>query len=113
MHINVQVYWTACLHRKLNGLPNYKLVRYEDVVRRPERELRQICEYLDVDFVNRMLDPHQYGSSFDIIGSGHGVSSSSLDRWRTSISPWTARFMDIAHRSASKSFGYTDQNSAT
>lgn len=113
VHINIQVHWTARLHRRLNGFANYKLVRYEDIVQHPEKELRQICEYLDVDYVSNMLDPHQYGSSFDTIGSGHGVSSSSLERWRTSISPWTARFMDVAHRSASRSFGYTDQNSVT
>ena len=88
VHINIQVHWTSRLHRKLNKLPNYTLVRYEDVVRNPERELRRICDFLNVDFVQGMLDQHQYGSSFDTIGAGRGVSSSSLDRWQKTISPW-------------------------
>ena len=32
------------------------LVRYEDLVRRPQQTVRSICEYLEVDFEPQMLD---------------------------------------------------------
>ena len=105
-HINIQTTWTARLHNRLKHRANYCLVRYEDVVRRPEPELRRICDFVSVDFVPEMLNPHQYGSSFEHIGSGTGIDPSSLDRWRTSINPLTARSIDLMHAGAYRTFGY-------
>lgn len=106
VHINIQIWWTARWHKKLRGLKNYCLVRYEDVVENPEAELRRICKFAEVEFVWEMLQPHQYGSSFDTIGSRKGVDRSSLERWRTSISPITAWLIEFVHRSATRTFGY-------
>ena len=106
VHINIQTWWTARWHRRLCQRPNYCLARYEDIVRNPGAELRRICRFAEVEFIEAMLQPHQYGSSFDTIAGGKGVNPSSLDRWRVSISPTTARLIDLAHRSAIKSFGY-------
>jgi hypothetical protein len=109
VHINIQVSWTARLHRRLKHLPNYTLVRYEDVVLQPEAELRRICEFLGTEFLPAMLNPHQYGSSFDIIGAGTGVNHSSLERWRTTVRPFTAKTLDLLHPSANEIFGYRPQ----
>ncbi len=35
------------------------LIRYEDLIERPEAELRKICEFLDLDFQERMLYFHE------------------------------------------------------
>lgn len=106
IHVNLQISWTARLHGKLKKYPNYCLVRYEDVVLQPESELRRICGLIDVEFLPAMLHPHQYGSSFDQIGVGKGVDRSSLDQWRTSLKPVTARTIDLLHPFARNSFGY-------
>jgi hypothetical protein len=106
VHINLQISWTARLHTRLKDAPNYCLVRYEDVVLQPESELRRICNFVGAKFIPAMLHPHQYGSSFDRIGAGKGVDSSSLERWRTSVRPITAKAIDILHPFASKTFGY-------
>lgn len=108
VHINIQTAWTARLHRRLQGLPNYRLVRYEDIVLRPEEEIGAICDFLDVQFLPAMLNPHQYGSSFDTIGKSTGVDRSSLERWRKTIWPLTARIIDVTQRSAKNAFGYSD-----
>jgi hypothetical protein len=110
IHINIQISWTARLHRELREFKNYQLVRYEDVVANPNKELRRICKFIDTEFVPGMLSPHQYGSSFDTIGSGTGVDRSSLERWRTTISPFASRIIDIAHRSAYSAFGYRNDD---
>jgi hypothetical protein len=55
-----------------------------------------------------MLNPHQYGSSFERIGSGKGVDRSSLDRWKASIQPITARTIDLLHPAANRIFGYRE-----
>jgi hypothetical protein len=106
IHINIQTIWTARLHREMRNMPNYRLLRYEDVVNNPEVELRQLCEFLEIPFLDAMLNPHQYGSSFDKIGASKGVDKSSLERWKKSISPWTARLIDVLQKTPSRNLGY-------
>ena len=106
MHINLQVSWTARIHARLRMLPNYRLVRYEDVVRNPERTIRDLCEFLDVSFDPGMLAPKQYGSSFEAIGGERGIDASSLERWRETILPLTAITMDMMHLRARSLLGY-------
>jgi hypothetical protein len=106
VHINVQTAWTARLHARLRDRPNYKLVRYEDVVNQPEMELRQLCDFLSVPFLDDMLNPHQYGSSFDKIGASKGVDKSSLERWRTTLSPLMARLIDVLQKRPNRTLGY-------
>ena len=107
VHINIQISWTARLHRKLQDLPNYRLVRYENLVLEPEYEIRQLCEFLEIDFQPEMLKPRQFGSSFRSIGNNkQGIERSSLERWRTSISRLAAKIIDLLHRRAYRSLGY-------
>ena len=106
VHINIQTSWTARLHRQLAGLENYRLVRYEDVVRDPGRELENICEFLGVDFDSGMLSPNQYGSSYGQIKGQRGVDPSSLEAWRTRIHPVTANLVRGLHPVAYRQLGY-------
>ncbi len=107
VHINIQTTWTARLHRSLRSLPNYRLVRYEDVVTDTHPQVESICRFLDVPFQSAMLEPYQYGSSFESIGSKSGVEQSSLDRWRSTISPVTAKLIDWLHPAANTLLGYS------
>lgn len=109
VHINIQITWTARLHRKLRKLPNYRLVRYEDLVLNPDSEIQKICDFLEIDFVPEMLAPKRYGSSYEKPGVvGEGIEQASLERWRSNIHPLTAMIIDITHRRAKKLFGYND-----
>lgn len=108
VHINIQVTWTARLHRRLRHLPNYRLVRYEDVIEEPEARVRDLCGYLGVDFDPQMLRPNQYGSSFAQIKGGHGVDISSLTRYRSELSPLTRASLTLLHTRANRLLGYAD-----
>lgn len=52
--------WTDSVRRaRQDGLdvrPNYTEIRYEDLLRNPEGELRKICEFLEIDFVVEIID---------------------------------------------------------
>ena len=37
----------------------YHLIQYENLVRQPERELRRLCEFLQIDFVPELLQPYK------------------------------------------------------
>jgi hypothetical protein len=109
VHINIQITWTARIHERLKALPNYRLVRYEDLVLEPEPTIRSLCDFVETEFRSDMLRPKQFGSSFDGIGRDrNGIERSSLDRWRSSISPITAAIIDVVHQRACRSLGYGD-----
>jgi hypothetical protein len=110
VHINIQTAWTARLHKRLCARQNYRLVRYEETVLNPEKQLEGICEFLNIDYRDEMLLPKQYGSSFDTISGDKGVSTSSLERWRSDTSPLTRAFMDILHIRANRLLGYGHEN---
>lgn len=107
-HINIQISWTARIHKQLRHLPNYRLLRYEDLVQDPDANVRSLCDFLEIEFQPDMLSPKQFGSSYNRIGGGReGIESSSLERWRSTISPRTANVIDACHRRASNILGYS------
>ena len=105
-HINIQTTWTARCHLGLQGHPNYRLVQYEDIVANPEESIRDLCEFLEVPFIEQMLEPNQYGSSYGNKKERRGIATKSIGRWREKISPVAAKFMDIVHRRAYEVLGY-------
>lgn len=107
VHINIQTAWTAHVHRQLRELPNYRLVRYEDIVLQPEKTLGELCDFVEISLTPEMLNPIQYGSSYKADSSDRrGIDNSSLEKWRTIISPLTAHIIDLGHRRASRLLGY-------
>ncbi len=56
--------------------------RFEDVVSRPTERLRELCEFLGIDFQENMLDVPQIGSSHAQNVQSAGISKEAVDRWR-------------------------------
>ena len=106
VHINIQTAWTAAIHKRFDGLPNYRLVRYEETVQHPRRQIEELCEFLGVRFEDEMLHPKQYGSSFNNRSGNKGVDTSSLRRYEKTISGPAQQFMDIVHARAYRTLGY-------
>jgi hypothetical protein len=90
----------ASLHRGLEnqrvlGPDRYRIVRFEDVVADPEAELRELSEWLDVDFDAAMLQPSRLGKSTE---SGSSFSPTSrIDP--TTVDRGRAYFMDMTSSS--------------
>ena len=40
-----------------SDLPNYRLFRYEDLLFDPEKTLRELCGFIEVEFSEAMLEP--------------------------------------------------------
>lgn len=106
VHISIQTLWTAYLHRRLRCRSNYLLVRYEDLIMSPQETLGKVCSHLSVSYLPTMLQPRQYGSSFGEIAGGTGISASSLERWRQTLSPMTVIFINLIARRAAATLGY-------
>jgi Sulfotransferase family len=86
----VQYRLTAKLHVRFKELSNYRLFRYEDLLAEPERVLRELCEFIETDFTEDMLEP-QKGRHEHQPSSLTGKRQKAFDpraatRWRTVIS---------------------------
>jgi hypothetical protein len=53
----VQYGRTARFHRRFRQLRNYRLFRYEDLLVDPERTLRDLCQFVGVEFTRDLLHP--------------------------------------------------------
>jgi hypothetical protein len=53
----------ALQHQQLLGKERFKIVRYEDILEKPEESMRAICTFLELDFHPAVLDPSQHQST--------------------------------------------------
>lgn len=60
-------------------------VRYEDVVREPERALERICRFLGADYTDAMLAVPMNNSSYARVDLASGISTAPTERWRTKL----------------------------
>lgn len=61
------------------------IVRYEDLVSSPETTIRKICETIEESFDPSMLQVTTHNSSAE--QQEDGIFSTSIERWRTELSP--------------------------
>lgn len=85
-------YWrTARVHRRFRNLGNYKMFRYEDLLAEPEKTLRNLCKFIDVEFNGDLLHPekgiHQHQPSSLTGQQRKAFDPSAAVRWQRMISP--------------------------
>jgi hypothetical protein len=68
---------------------NYKVVTYENLISHPETVMKEISNFLEIDFQEILLQPTLFGEDWagnSITGQRFsGVSTSSLERWQKEI----------------------------
>jgi hypothetical protein len=101
---------SAKMHRQLKGRPNYQLFRYEDLLAEPEKTLRELCEFIETDFLDDMLQP-QKGKHEHQPSSLTGKQQKAFDpeaaiRWQRVISPFDNFLIVSATRSSMRELGY-------
>ncbi len=107
VHIGVQSWWTARIHRQLKDHRNYYVSRYEDVVNDPEGSIRKLCDFLGIEASEAMLQPIQYGSSYRRSKPGtRGINQDSVNAWKDKLNPVTIRMINLLNRNALRTFGY-------
>lgn len=90
---------------------HYRLVRYESLVNDPEGVLRDICSFIGEPFDPMMLSMGQ-AQSFHGSNSSYGprtpraISTDSIGRFRTVLSPRQTAFIQIANKREMRRFGY-------
>ncbi len=92
------------LHYTYKGLypNNYILSQFEELVSEPERKIKAICNFLDIEFHSEMLRPNKGISSFSREKGVIGFDRNTLIRWKNYLSPrmknwiffWTKKYLD-------------------
>ncbi|MEM9359015.1 MAG: sulfotransferase [Pseudomonadota bacterium] len=68
------------------GSKSIKIVRYEDVVSKPELELMEICTWLGIQYESGMMDIPMLNSSFSKFSNRSGITGEASERWRNTLS---------------------------
>jgi hypothetical protein len=81
----------ARAHERHRGLTNYRLFRYEDLLAEPENTLKDVCDFIEVEFTPDLLHPekgrHQHQPSSLTGKQQKAFDRDAATRWQTAISP--------------------------
>jgi hypothetical protein len=80
------------------------IIRYEDLVSFPEYHVRQICDFLEIEFEKKLLDVSQYkdgsgnkwlqNTSYDTTVP-QSINTQSLDRWKIQLNESDIRSIEL------------------
>jgi hypothetical protein len=114
--VKTMAYWSLaeyCMQRDKKRLPpdTFYAVRYESLVADPEGELRKLCDFLDEDFHEAMLEPHRVTDVVPERKHWHEnlkttVNTSAVESWRKGLEPWEVGLMETVLRHKLKRNGY-------
>lgn len=83
----------------------YYPLMFEKLVRDPERQLRRVCEFLGVEFQDKMLNQKVVSRGFSV--GQVGFDADAADRWRSRIHPWANAWFSFLFRKQLMELGFT------
>lgn len=91
LHVIKEYQAAARLHQKLERVSGYRLFRYEDLLAHPEKTIRELCDFIGVDFSADMLRPekgrHEHQPSSLTGKQQKAFDRAAAVRWQKVISP--------------------------
>jgi hypothetical protein len=92
----------------LSEHPRVTLLRFEDLVTDPEATVRQLCERLELDYHEALLDVPQVNSSHRSSrdGARRGLHPDAVDTWRQSLDAAEQRIAEQRCGELMQRFGY-------
>lgn len=102
-----------CARRNVKRLPadTYHVVRYESLVSDPRQVLTRLCDFLDEDFDEAMLEPARVRhlvpeSKTWHANLGSDVSTARVEAWRSRLAPWEVGLIELVLRRKLARWGY-------
>jgi len=101
---------SARYHRRFEGLKNYRLFRYEDLLAQPEKTLRELCAFTGCEFTADILQPekgeHEHQPS-SLTGNRHKeFDSKAAVRWQAVIPSMDRWTINCLTRGSMRALGY-------
>lgn len=95
------------IHKKLKKHDNYFVMRFEDLVQDPEKYVNEICDYLDLKFDEKMLNPPVTDSSFNS-KKHYGFDKNTIDRYKYYLSKFDIKWISFITKKKMEKYGYED-----
>jgi hypothetical protein len=102
-----------CSQRNAKRLPKdvFHVIRYESLVADPEPVLRELCAFLEEDFVPAMLEPSEVRDVVPEKKTWHvalnqSVNTDRVESWRKGLEPWELGLMETVLRRKLRRWGY-------
>lgn len=88
----------------------YKVIKFEDLVLKTKTILSEICEYLDIPYLDSLLIPTELGhatqgNNYDDINM-YQVTANNIGRWKERIHMDEACIIEFYFKEVMESFGY-------
>ena len=100
----------ARVHRQFQRLSNYRLFRYEDLLAAPEKTLRNLCQFIEVDFTEDLLHPekgiHEHQPSSLTGKQQKAFDASAAVRWQSVISAFDKSLITVLTKRSMRILGY-------
>ena len=101
---------SAKMHRRFQGNANYRLFRYEDLLAEPEKTLRELCRFIETEFLEEMLEPqkgeHEHQPSSLTGKQQRAFDAEAAVRWQRVISPFDRQLVTLSTGPSMKQLGY-------
>ena len=101
--------------RLVSARDNYLLVKYEDLVARPEEELGRICNHIGIEYQDALLepDPAEFDPRRPDFRSYEKVTPLRVSSWRAQLEPWQVSAIESVTGNHMEEFGYQRQAGGT
>ena len=101
-----QYIWASHIHARFEGLPNYRLFLYEDLVSNPRKIVQELCDFCELEFDESMLNPPA-GQASSITGrKTSGFDPSRAEGWKKLLTPFESKLIEYLARSSMRRFHY-------
>lgn len=107
----------ASINKQTFGGDQYKVVRFEDIVSSPEETLRDICNWLSIDYSKNMITPTVLGRPTK--GNNYNglefyeISAKNVGRWNDRITEEEVAIIEFHFSDEMSAFGYERSISET
>jgi len=107
VHVNFSYNCVVRFHEKMKVHHNYHLYRYEEAISNPEKSLKQLCNFLDAEFVDEMLIPRVFfNTSLAKKKISIGFHQSSINAWKTRLPRGVSGLIKVINGRGMKEIGY-------
>ncbi len=108
IHILLTWFHAINLHKiyKLKYPNNYYLCKFENLIKKPESELRKLCYFLEIDWTSDLMNISYQNSSVRSNQYKKGYDLYAIDRWKNSIKPIINKWLILWCKKHLIKFGY-------
>ncbi|MEX2379900.1 MAG: sulfotransferase [Vicingaceae bacterium] len=98
------------LYKNKQLIPNYYIIRYEDLVQNFDEEIKKLSTFLDINVEDALFQPSSVGKAWKGNSTTNqkfqGISSSHLEVWKKKIHPIEAHYVNNNFDHILRDFGY-------